>query len=63
MAGINLRVAATQAQLNDKEKSQIDSLSKLVDTHKSLLDLPARQAVQKFSQLPQAQKDSLIEFN
>ena len=63
MAGINLRVAATQAQLNDKEKNQIDSLSKLVDTHKSLLDLPAKQAVQKYSQLPQAQKDALIEFN
>ena len=63
MAGINLRVAATQAQLNGKEKDQIDALSKLVDTHKSLLDLPAKQAVQKYSQLPQAQKDSLIEFN
>jgi len=63
MAGINLKVAATQAQLNDNEKKQVDSLSKLVDTHKSLLDLPARQAVQKFSQLPQAQQDSLIAFN
>jgi hypothetical protein len=63
MAGINLRVAATQAQLNGKEKDQIDALSKLVDTHKSLLDLPAKQAAQKYSQLPQAQKDSLIEFN
>ena len=63
MAGINLRVAATQAQLNGKEKDQIDALSKLVDTHKSLLDLPAKQAVQKYSQLPQAQKDALIEFN
>jgi hypothetical protein len=63
MAGVNLRIAATQAQLNGKEKDQIDSLSKLVDTHKSLLDLPAKQAVQKYSQLPQAQKDALIEFN
>lgn len=63
MAGINLRVAATQAQLNRKEKDQIDSLSKLVDTHKSLLDLPAKQAAQKYSQLPQEQKDALVEFN
>jgi hypothetical protein len=63
MAGINLRVAATQAQLNGKEKDQIDSLSKLVDTHKSLLDLPAKQAAQKYSQLPQEQKDALVEFN
>jgi hypothetical protein len=63
MAGINLKIAATQAQLSAEEKKRIDSLSKLVDTHKSLLDLPARQAVQKFSQLPQAQQDSLIAFN
>ena len=63
MAGINLKVAATQAQLNENEKKQIDSLSKLVDTHKSLLDLPAKQAVQKYSQLPQAQKQALVDFN
>lgn len=59
----NLKIAATQAQLNANEKNQIDSLSKLVDTHKSLLDLPAKQAIQKYSQLPQNQKDALIEFN
>ena len=63
MAGINLKVAATQAQLNENEKQQVDALSKLVDTHKSLLDLPAKQAVQKYSQLPQAQKDALVAFN
>lgn len=63
MSGMNLKLAATQAQLNGNEKKQIDSLSKLVDTHKSLLDLPAKQAVQKFSQLPQEQKDALVTFN
>lgn len=63
MSSINLKAAATQAQLNADEKKQIDSLSKLVDTHKSLLDLPAKQAVQKFSQLPQEQKDALVTFN
>ena len=62
MSSINLKAAASQAQLNDNEKNQIDSLSKLVDTHKSLLDLPAKQAVQKYSQLPQGQKDALVEF-
>jgi len=63
MSGANLRVAATQAQLNPDEKKQVDALSKLVDTHKSLLDLPAKQAQQKYSQLPQQQKDALVEFN
>ena len=63
MSSINIKAAATQAQLNAEEKKQIDSLSKLVDTHKSLLDLPAKQAVQKFSQLPQEQKDALVTFN
>jgi hypothetical protein len=63
MSSINIKAAATQAQLNANEKKQIDSLSKLVDTHKSLLDLPAKQAVQKFSQLPQEQKDALVTFN
>jgi hypothetical protein len=63
MSGQNLKIAAMQAQLNDNEKNQVDSLSKLVDTHKSLLDLPAKQAVQKYSQLPQGQKDALVEFN
>jgi hypothetical protein len=63
MSGANLKVAAEQAQLNPDEKKQVDSLSKLVDTHKSLLDLPAKQAQQKYSQLPQQQKDALVEFN
>ena len=63
MSGANLRIAATQAQLNPDEKKQVDALSKLVDTHKSLLDLPAKQAQEKYSQLPQQQKDALVEFN
>lgn len=63
MASINLKAAATQAQLNENEKKQVDALSKLVDTHKSLLDLPAKQAVQKYTQLPQGQKDALVAFN
>jgi hypothetical protein len=63
MSGANLKVAAAQAQLNSDEKKQVDSLSKLVDTHKSLLDLPAKQAVEKYTQLPQGQKDALVAFN
>jgi hypothetical protein len=63
MASTNLKLAATQAQLTPDEKKQVDALSNLVDTHKSLLDLPAKQAVQKYSQLPQGQKDALVDFN
>lgn len=63
MSSANLKIAAAQAQLNPNEKKQVDALSKLVDTHKSLLDLPAKQAQQKYSQLPQQQKDALVEFN
>lgn len=63
MSSANLKIAAAQAQLNPDEKKQVDALSKLVDTHKSLLDLPAKQAQQKYSQLPQQQKDALVEFN
>lgn len=63
MASTNLKIAAEQAQLNPNEKKQVDALSKLVDTHKNLLDLPARQAVEKYNKLPQEQKDALVAFN
>ena len=51
MASTNLKIAAEQAQLNPNEKKQVDALSKLVDTHKNLLDLPARQAVEKYNKI------------
>lgn len=63
MSSINIKAAASQAQLNANEKKQVDSLTQLVDTHKSLLDLPAKQAAQKFSMLPEAQKTALVDFN
>lgn len=57
-----LKVAAEQANLSPKEKQQVDALSKLVEQHKSLLDMPAAQAQQKFLGLPQEQQDSLVTF-
>lgn len=59
MAGESLRAAASQANLSAKENSNVDNLSKLLNTHKSLLDLPANQANQKYNSLPANQKQSL----
>jgi ribosomal protein L12E/L44/L45/RPP1/RPP2 len=63
MSSTNLKLAGTQAQLNPNEKKQIDALSNLLDTHKSLLDLPAAQAKQKYGQLPADQQSALVAFN
>jgi len=63
MPSTNLKFAGTQAQLNPNEKKQVDALSNLLDTHKSLLDLPPNQAKQKYSQLPADQQSALVAFN
>lgn len=55
----NLKVAATQANLNPKENQQVDSLIKLLDTHQKLSNMPAAQAQQTYSKLPGDQKQSL----
>jgi hypothetical protein len=47
MASINLKAAATQAQLNENEKKQIDSLSNLFDS--SDLNLRDNKIVAKIS--------------
>jgi len=52
----NLRAAALQAGLNGKKKEQVDGLSKLLDSHKSLLALPSTQAQTKFQTLPADQQ-------
>jgi hypothetical protein len=59
VAGSNIRAAAVQAQLNPEQKAKVDDLSKLLDTHRALLNLPSTQAQQKFQQLPQGQQDGL----
>jgi hypothetical protein len=55
----NLKVAATQANLNPKENQQVDSLIKLLDTHQKLSNMPATQAQQAYSKLPADQQNSL----
>jgi hypothetical protein len=63
MASTNLKLASTQAGLNANEKKQVDALSNLLDTHKTLLDLPSGQAQQKYNQLPADQQSALVAFN
>lgn len=57
-----LKIAASRANLNPKQKEQVDGLSKLLDTHKSLLDMPQNLAEQRFNSLPQDQRESLATF-
>ena len=63
MPSTNLKLAGTQAGLNPNEKKQVDALSNLLDTHKTLLDLPPAQAQQKYGQLPADQQAALVAFN
>jgi hypothetical protein len=55
----NLKIAASQAGLTPSDKDRIDSLSKSLTTHKSLLDMPASEARIKFQTLPADQQQSL----
>jgi hypothetical protein len=55
----NLKIAAAQAGLTAADKDRIDSLSKSLNTHKSLLDMPAAEARTKFQTLPADQQESL----
>jgi hypothetical protein len=57
----NLKIAATQAGLNAADKDRIDSLSKSLTTHKSLLDMPAIEARAKFQTLPADQQQALTQ--
>jgi hypothetical protein len=59
VSGKNLKLAASQAGLSPTDKDRIDSLSKSLDTHKSLLDMPAAEARTKFQTLPADQQQSL----
>ena len=56
MANPNLDAAALQAGIRGKKKEQVDGLSKLLDSHKSLLALPETQAQAKFQTLPADQQ-------
>jgi hypothetical protein len=56
MANPNLDAAALQAGLNNKQKEQVNGLSKLLDSHKMLTSLPEKTAKDTFAQLPQDQQ-------
>ena len=58
MAQNNLIAAAAQAGLTPGQKSQVDGLAKLLDSHKTLLALPSPVAQQKFSSMTQEQQNA-----
>lgn len=63
MGNSNLDAAALQAGLNDKQREQVDGLSKLLDSHRKLLALPPTQAQQAFkSQTPDQQNAQVALF-
>jgi hypothetical protein len=57
----NLNVAAEKANLNPTQKKQVETLSSLLDTHKNLLDLPEKQAQQKYANMPESQQRALVD--
>ena len=59
MADKSIKLAAAQANLNPADQAKMDSLSKMVSTHKSLLDMPASEAQLKFQSLPADQQQAL----
>jgi len=60
MASINIKAAAAQAGLTPAEQSQIDGLSKLVNSHRNLLAMPVEYAQQTFASLPQDQQNAHV---
>ena len=56
----NLKAAAFAAGLSGKEKEKVDSLSKALAVHKTLLALPSTVANKAYSQLPADQQQSLV---
>jgi hypothetical protein len=55
----NLKIASAQANLSPTDKEKVGAISKLVSTHKSLLDMPASEARVKFQSLPADQQETL----
>ena len=55
----NLKIASAQANLSPADKEKVGAISKLVGTHKSLLDMPANEARIKFQSLPTDQQETL----
>ena len=62
MANPNLDAAALQAGITGKKKEQIQGLSKLLDSHRKLLELPENQAKASFEALPPEQQKAHTAF-
>ena len=62
MANPNIKTAAMQAGLSDKEQAQIDGLSKLLDSHQKLMAMPPQQANQSYSSKPESEKKAHVGF-
>ena len=60
MANPNIKTAAMQAGLSDKEQAQIDGLSKLLDSHQKLMAMPPQQANQSYSSKPESEKKAHV---
>lgn len=60
MPNSNIEKAAFQAGLTPTQQSQIKGLSKLLDSHKNLLAMPAPQAQANFSQLTADQQNAHV---
>ena len=56
----NIQSAALQAGLNDKQRGQVDGLTKLLDSHRKLLAMPENVAQQAFKTKPQDQQNAHI---
>jgi len=62
VANPNIDAAILQAGLQGKQKEQAQGLSKLLDSHRALLDLPENQAKASFESLPEEQQKAHIAF-
>ncbi len=54
-----LKIASAAANLSPADKEKVNTLSKVVSTHKNLLDMPASEARIKFQTLPADQQAAL----
>jgi hypothetical protein len=57
-----LDIIANQAGLTPEQKKQINGLSQMLDTHKTLKSMPEPQAQQAYAQKTPQQKESLLNF-
>lgn len=60
MANPNIKQAALQAGLSPQQQTQVDGLSKLLDSHRSLLGMPQAQAQASFSKLTADQQNAHV---